>query len=62
MNKSVIILISAVWLICITYMTLGKIYEYPYRPYAMIGSWCASVLLLLCIIIYVRKHRAQRKK
>ena len=57
MNKSVIIIISALWVLSTLYYTLARAYGYPYVGAAMVGAWVASFLLLLCIILYVRKHR-----
>jgi len=57
MNKSVIIIICMVWLLCTLYFILARSYDFPYKSYAMVGSWIASALLLICIIIYVRKHK-----
>ena len=59
MNKSVIILLSVVWAMCALYLTLARIYDYPYVNAAKAGSWIASALLLVCIIIYIRKHKRQ---
>ena len=59
MNKSVIITISALWVICTLYYTLTRAYGYPYTEAAMIGSWIASALLLICLVIYARKHSRQ---
>ncbi len=62
MNKSVIILISVIWLLCTLYYTMAKVNEgYQYELYAMIGAWTASALLLISIIIYIRKHRNSKK-
>ena len=63
MNKSIIIIISAVWLICTMYFTLAQFYPdfYPHGDYAKVGSWLASFLLLICIIIYVKKHMDKKK-
>jgi len=61
MNKSVIIVISIVWLMCTTYFTLGRYFDYPYKDYAMAGSWLASLLLLISIIIFIKKHRDNKK-
>ncbi len=57
MNKSMIILLIAVWGVCTLYFTLARMYDYPYGAYAMAGSWIASVLLLICIIIFIREHK-----
>lgn len=59
MNKSIIIIVVAVWLLCAIYMTLARSYGFPYASYAMVGSWIASALLLVCILIYIRKHRSK---
>jgi hypothetical protein len=57
MNKSIIIILGIVWLLCTIYHTLAKTYDYPFANAAMTGSWIASALLLVCIIIFVKKHR-----
>jgi len=57
MNKSAIIIISIGWLLCTMYLTLAKLYDYPYGAYAMIGSWIMSILLLICVIIFIKKHK-----
>ncbi|MCD6011740.1 MAG: hypothetical protein K0Q79_1602 [Flavipsychrobacter sp.] len=62
MNKSVIILISIIWLLCSIYYTLAKINDLPYAQYAMAGTWVASFLLLGCIIIYIRKHKRNNRQ
>jgi hypothetical protein len=59
MNKSVIIIVSAVWILCAMYVTLGRVYSFPYLQYAMIGSWIASLLLLVCIVIFIKKHKSK---
>jgi hypothetical protein len=61
MNKSVIITISIVWICCTMYFTLAGVYNFPYPVYAMAGSWIASALLLICIIMFIRKHKAGKK-
>lgn len=62
MNKSVVILISVIWLLCTLYYTMARMNEgYHYEQYAMIGAWTASALLLISIIIYIRKHRNSKK-
>lgn len=62
MNKSVIILISVLWLLCSIYFTLAKVNDLPYMQYAMAGTWIASFLLLVCIIVYIKKHRDNSKR
>ena len=57
MSKSTIIIVIAVWLLCAIYLTLARSYNFPYTNFAMIGSWVASLLLLVCIVIYIRKHK-----
>lgn len=59
MNKSIIIIIGIVWLFCAAYLSLAKLYDYPYAGYAMAGSWIASLLLLASIVIFIRKNRKQ---
>jgi len=59
MSKSVIIIVIAVWLLCAMYVTLGRIYSFPYLQSAMVGSWIASLLLLVCIIIFIKKHKGK---
>ena len=59
MNKSIIIIVIAVWLLCAIYLTIARSYNFPYANAAMIGSWVASALLLVCILIYIRKHRSK---
>lgn len=56
MNKSVIIIISALWAVCTLYYTLTRAYGFPHTDAARIGSWVASALLLICLVIYARKH------
>jgi hypothetical protein len=56
MNKSVIIIISAVWLFSTAYFTLARTYSLPYVGAAMVGSWVASALLLILVVIYIRRH------
>lgn len=60
MNKSVIIIISIVWVMCNMFLFMygGS----PYRSYAMVGAWAASFLLLACIIIYIKKHKDTKNK
>jgi len=62
MNKSVIITISIVWICCTMYFTIANVYNLPNPSYAMAGSWVASALLLICIVIFIRKHYAKNKK
>ncbi len=57
MNKSVIVTISVVWLLCTMYLTVARIYHYPYGMVAMVGSWIMSVLLLVAVITFIKKHR-----
>ncbi len=57
MNKSVIIIIVAIWVLCAGYLGLGRVYHFPHLHAAMWGSWVASGLLLICIVMYVRKHK-----
>ena len=59
MSKSTIILVIAIWLLCAIYLTLARNYNLPYANFAMIGSWIASLLLLVCIVIYIRKHKSK---
>jgi len=44
------------------YFGLANVYELPYRGAAMTGSWIASGLLLICILLYIRKHRAGKNE
>lgn len=60
MTKSTIIIISIVWLLCTSYYTLSRAYDYPYATAAMVGAWIASALLLICIVIYARKHASKK--
>lgn len=60
MNKSVIVVIAAVWIISLTYTTLAKAYHYPYREYSVIAAWASAALMFVCIIMYVAKHRSTR--
>jgi len=57
MNKSIIIIVSVVWVLCSIYIVLAKSYSMPHGEYAMVGSWVAALLLLLCIIVYIKKHK-----
>lgn len=57
MNKSVVIILSVIWLMCAMYLTLAQMYNYPYKGLAMAGSWTASLLLLVSVILYIRKHK-----
>ena len=57
MNKSVIIILTVLWLLCTLYFTLARTYGYPYMQAAVVGSWVSSGLLLVCILIYMRKHK-----
>jgi hypothetical protein len=57
MNKSVIVTIIIAWLLLAFYVTLTRLYHYPYGEFAMVGSWIMSVLLLVCVILYIRKHK-----
>ena len=59
MNKSTIIIVIAIWILCAMYVTLGRIYSFPYLQYALIGSWVASGLLLVCIVIFIKKHKSK---
>jgi uncharacterized sodium:solute symporter family permease YidK len=56
MNKSIVILISILWVICTIYIALAQFYGYPYRIFVVVGEWVCSVLLLVCVIMYIRKH------
>ncbi len=60
MNKSIVIIITAVWLLCSLFMGMTDAGS-PYHVYAMAGSWSASFLLLVCIIIYIKKHTDKKK-
>lgn len=63
MNKSIIIIISLCWLLCSIYYTMSKVSGgYAHEGYAMVGTWLASALLLVCIIIYVKKHKGRGKQ
>ena len=62
MNKSVIILISIIWLLCSVYYTLARINGLPYEQFAMAGTWVASLLLLVCIVVYIKKHKDNSKQ
>jgi hypothetical protein len=59
MYKSIIIILGIVWLICTAWLSLTRMYGYPYQVAATIGSWTASFLLLVSIIIYIKKHRGK---
>ena len=59
MNKITIIIVIALWLLCAVYLTLARSYDLPYAKAAMVGSWIASALLLVCIIIFIRKHKSK---
>jgi hypothetical protein len=59
MNKITIIIVVALWIFCVVYLKLAWSYDFPYANYAMAGSWIASVLLLICIIIYIKKHKSK---
>jgi len=61
MTKSAIILLSLLWLLCTMYLTVARMYDYPYQTAAMIGSWSASILLLVSIIVFIKKHRNNKK-
>ena len=57
MYKSIVILLGVIWLICAGYLSLTRIYpNYPYGGYAMAGSWIASFLLLISIVVFIKKH------
>ena len=59
MNKSVIIIVIAIWMLCTLYLTFGRIYNFPYWRYAMGGTWVASLLLLVCIVIFIKKYKSK---
>ncbi len=61
MTKSTIIIIIALWLLCTLYYSLARVYHFPHAHAAQIGTWVASGLLLVCIIIYIRKHKDSMK-
>ncbi len=42
---------------CAMYLILAQMYNYPYKGLAMAGSWTASLLLLVSVILYIRKHK-----
>jgi hypothetical protein len=61
MTKSSIILLTVLWLICTAYLGVARLNGYPYQTAAIIGSWGASALLLIAIIVFIRKHRDRKK-
>lgn len=65
MTKSAIIILGAIWLICTLYLgfaTMGSVpADYPYTGYARAGSWGASVLLLMCIVVFIKQHKDKKR-
>jgi hypothetical protein len=59
MTKSMIILLGVIWLICTLYLGFARMYDYPYKA-AMAVSWASSAALLVCIILFIRKHRRNK--
>jgi hypothetical protein len=56
MNRSVVILITALWLFCISYGLLGTMNGYPYASAAIVMSWVFTVLMIILVIRYIIKH------
>jgi len=56
MSKSMIIIIVVLWVLCTLYYTLARAYGYPYAQPAMAGSWIMSGVLLVCVILFIRRH------
>lgn len=57
MYKSAVIISGLLWVLCTMYLGLARLYDFPYKTYAMAGCWIASALLLVCIIIFIKKHK-----
>ncbi len=65
MTKSAIILLGAMWLISTMYLTFAGMSnvpnEYQFVNYARAASWGASILLLISIIIFIKRHQDKKK-
>ena len=61
MTKSTIIIIVAIWLLCTIYFSVATVFHYPYAHAAKVGTWVASGLLLICIVLYINKHKDSMK-
>ena len=65
MTKSAIIILGVLWLICTMYVYFAGVSavpaDYPYAGYARAGSWGASALLLVTIIIFIKQHQDKKK-
>ena len=57
MNKSIIIIVISAWFLCTLYFTLARQFHYPYQGVAMVGSWTMSILLLVCILIFIKRNK-----
>jgi len=62
LSRSTIILIVSLWVLCSAYGGVAKVYGYPYANVALIAAWVMSLLLLIVIGIYIKKHKGDRDK
>jgi uncharacterized sodium:solute symporter family permease YidK len=58
MNKATVIVLSTLWAVCTIYIALAQFYGYPYRIFALLGACITTLLLLVYIVMYIRRHRA----
>lgn len=61
MNKSIVIILVALWVVCTLYFAMSGSYDLPYRTTALVGSCIMSVLVLICLILFVRQIRTAKR-
>ena len=61
LTRSSVIIIVIVWLLCAIYGGIAKAYGYPYANVALIVAWVMSLLLLITIGIYIKRHKEEEK-
>jgi hypothetical protein len=57
MNKSTVIIITLLWVLCFMWIALAKSNELPYVQAAVAGCWITSALLLACVIMFIRRNK-----